>query len=120
MERHEKKTAGLPVESAVLGRHVLASVWLGLAVAAFLAPTKLNCGRPVIFQYRLRGDTFAIHATDNFLSFEIGCEAFVEGSAAQCFQHVECALFSSNAQMPFYGAIGKYLEKVIFGFHGTS
>jgi hypothetical protein len=81
---------------------------------------ELTCGRPIIFDDGLPGDISAVYTTDNFLGSEISCETFVEGSVAQCFQHVKCALFSSNAKMPFYGAIEKYFEDIIFGFHGAS
>jgi len=80
--------------------------------------TELTCGGPIIFDDGFRGDISTIYATDNFLSSEISCETFVEGSDAQCFQHVKCPLLPSNAQMPFYGAIEKYFEDIIFGFHG--
>jgi hypothetical protein len=64
-------------------------------------------------------NTSAIHASDDFSRPEVACEAFIDGSAAQCFQYFKRALFFWNAPMPLYGAIEKYFEDIIFDFHGV-
>jgi hypothetical protein len=80
----------------------------------------LTSGSPGIFHDGLCRDTSVVHATDDLSCFEVGCKAFIEGSAPQRLKRVKCALFFSNTRMPLHGAIEKYFEDIIFGTHGAS
>jgi hypothetical protein len=79
--------------------------------------TELTCGRPVIFHDGLCRDTSVVHATDDFVCFEVRRKTFVECSTPHCSQYGKCALLFSNTQMPPYRAIEKYFEDIKLRIH---